>query len=213
MDETPAAPKPPVRVAGRRAGAPAGPRRADARRAALVEAAGRLFVEKGLQATTMDEIAAAANVAKGTLYHYFASKADLLAALRDDFTGGVMKRIRARVEACPVDDWKARLRAWLDTAVEAYLSMRGLHDVIFFGDRMPRRYAMADADITRSLAEIIGGGVEAGVWRAEDVRWTAVIMFYSFRGGCDEAIMGTHDVPDVSGRLHELFLHMLRAAD
>lgn len=211
MSESPSSAKPPVSNTKRRAGAPAGPRRADVRRAALLETAGRLFVEKGLRATTMDEIAAAAGVAKGTVYHYFASKAELLAVLRDGFTEGVMERLRARVEACADDDWKARLKAWIDTAVQAYLGMRGLHDVLFYGDGMPRRYAMADAKISRYLAKLIGDGARAGAWHVEDERWTAVIMFYSFRGGCDEVIMGTHSAADVSRKLYDLFLRMLHA--
>ena len=101
------------RRATRRIGAPSGPRKADQRRAALIEAAGKLFVEKGYEATTMDEIAAAANFAKGTLYHYFANKADLLHVLREDFEKEIMSRVRSRVESCPAEDW-ARTPQGLD---------------------------------------------------------------------------------------------------
>jgi len=55
----------------RGAGASSGPRRADIRRAALLDAAAELFIKQGVEATTTDEIAAGAGVAKGTLYHYF----------------------------------------------------------------------------------------------------------------------------------------------
>ncbi|MBP2471463.1 AcrR family transcriptional regulator [Crossiella equi] len=44
----------------------------------LVEAATTLFAEKGYQATSVQEIADAAGVTKGGLYHYFKSKAELL---------------------------------------------------------------------------------------------------------------------------------------
>lgn len=47
------------------------------RREAIVEAARRLFSEKGYAATTMDDVAAAAGVAKATLYRYVRSKDDL----------------------------------------------------------------------------------------------------------------------------------------
>ena len=35
----------------------------------------------------------------------------------------------------------------------------------------------------------------------EDAKWTSVIMFYSFRGGCDEAIMGSQRAEDVPEKL------------
>ncbi len=197
----------------RRVGAPPGPRKADLRRATLIEAAGRLFVKKGYEATTMDEIAAAAGFAKGTLYHYFANKADLLLVLREGFEKEVMRRIRSRVESCSADDWRSRIKAWIDGAVGAYFDMSELHDVVIYASGMPFRYAMADSEITRYLAALIEDGARAGAWRVDDERWTAVIMFYGFRGGCDEAIMGTQRAEGVPQKLYDLFLRMLGAND
>src|SRR2546422_4882957 len=47
-------------------------------RDALREAANRLFLERGVDATTVDAICAAAGVSKGTFYLYFHRKEDLL---------------------------------------------------------------------------------------------------------------------------------------
>src|SRR5581483_7929524 len=47
------------------------------RRAAILEAARRLFGRQGYEATTMDEVAATAGVAKATLYRYVGRKEDL----------------------------------------------------------------------------------------------------------------------------------------
>lgn len=44
----------------------------------LIAAATRLFAEQGYQDTTVQEVVAAAGVTKGAMYHYFASKDDLL---------------------------------------------------------------------------------------------------------------------------------------
>lgn len=193
----------------RRRGAPSGPRKADKRRATLIEAAGKLFVEKGYEATTMDEIAAAANFAKGTLYHYFSNKAELLQVLREGFELEVMKRIRSRVDRCHADDWRGRIKAWIDGAVDAYFKMNELHDVVIYGSGMPFRNAMADSEITRYLTKLISDGAKAGAWKVEDEHWTAVIMFYSFRGGCDEAIIGAQHAEDVPKKLNDLFLRIL----
>ena len=213
MKQAASAPKHSNRRAARRIGAPPGPRKADQRRATLIEAAGRLFVEKGYEATTMDEIAAAADFAKGTLYHYFTNKAELLQVLREGFEKEIMRRVRTRVESCAADDWRGRLKAWIEAAVDAYFEMIELHDVVIYGSGMPFRNAMADAEITRYLTTLISGGVKAGVWQVEDERWTAVVMFYGFRGGCDEAIMGTQQRRDVPKKLNDLFLRILGVHD
>ncbi|WP_235894054.1 TetR/AcrR family transcriptional regulator, partial [Oceanidesulfovibrio indonesiensis] len=112
MNQAARDPKRSARKATHRIGAPPGPRKANLRRAALIEAAGELFVKQGYEATTMDEIASAAGFAKGTLYHYFANKADLLQVLRADFDKTITSRIQAHVESCPAGDWRGRIEAW-----------------------------------------------------------------------------------------------------
>jgi len=56
----------------------AAPQRSERTRAAIREAANRLFLERGVDATTVDAICAAANISKGTFYLYFHRKEDLL---------------------------------------------------------------------------------------------------------------------------------------
>lgn len=51
------------------------------RRQAIVDAAEELFFRQGLQQTTMDQVAAATELSKGTLYLYFRSKDDLYLAI------------------------------------------------------------------------------------------------------------------------------------
>lgn len=51
------------------------------RREEILNAAHRVFFQKGLQAATMDEIAEAAELSKGTLYLYYKSKEDLYLAV------------------------------------------------------------------------------------------------------------------------------------
>lgn len=59
--------------------------RADAarNRAAVLEAAARLFAEQGVETVSMDQVAAAAGVGKGTLFRRFGDKSGLAAALLD----------------------------------------------------------------------------------------------------------------------------------
>lgn len=63
-------------------------RRKEARPGELLDAALKLFVEKGFAATRVEEVAALAGVSKGTLFLYFPSKEDLfIAVVRENLAG------------------------------------------------------------------------------------------------------------------------------
>src|SRR5271166_1566714 len=49
-------------------------RKRDARRQEVLEAAARLFKSKGYEATSVDDIAEEADIAKGTIYYHFETK-------------------------------------------------------------------------------------------------------------------------------------------
>ncbi|MBF6631460.1 MAG: TetR/AcrR family transcriptional regulator [Comamonas sp.] len=73
-------------------------RRKEARPAELLAAATRLFVEKGYAATRVEEVAALANVSKGTLFLYYASKEALLKAVVRENIAGSFAEWQAEVD-------------------------------------------------------------------------------------------------------------------
>lgn len=62
-------------------------------RAAVLEAAARLFAEHGVESVSMDQVATAAGVGKGTLYRRFGDKSGLAVALLDDREHLLQERI------------------------------------------------------------------------------------------------------------------------
>ena len=60
----------------------------------------RLFLERGFDATTMDEIAAAAEVSRRSLFDYFESKEEIVFSTRADFPNLIAEAIGRR----PVDE-------------------------------------------------------------------------------------------------------------
>lgn len=56
-------------------------REKEARRDEIISAAEKVFLEKGIVSTTMDDIAGACELSKGTLYLYYHSKEDLIVAV------------------------------------------------------------------------------------------------------------------------------------
>lgn len=69
--------------------------RADAarNRARVMAAARRLFAERGLHAVSMSDVAAAAGVAKGTVFHRFGDRAGLALALLDEHERELQERV------------------------------------------------------------------------------------------------------------------------
>jgi AcrR family transcriptional regulator len=66
---------------------------ASERRREIVDAAIKLFAERGYQETTVQDIAVAADVATGSVYIHFASKDALLHAVNERFYEGLMERM------------------------------------------------------------------------------------------------------------------------
>ncbi len=67
-------------------------------RAAVLDCAGQLFADQGFASTSIEQIATAARVTKGAVYHHFTDKGDLFAALFAAECNAVLRHIQ---EAAP----------------------------------------------------------------------------------------------------------------
>lgn len=89
-------------------------------RALVIDAAVRLVAGRGFSATSVDDIAAEAGVAKGSVYYNFTSKSDILEAALDEGTARLRTALSEARDSAPdgarVD---AMVRALLD-AVRSY---------------------------------------------------------------------------------------------
>ena len=62
----------------------------------LTRAAMALFLERGFEATTLDDIAAAADISRRSFFHYFASKEDVVFAWQEESTAALIPAVAAR---------------------------------------------------------------------------------------------------------------------
>lgn len=113
------------------------------------------FIENCVYATTVDDIVAKAGVAKGTFYHYFATKADVLLALRARFSQDFTARAAIAIEAAPQGDHHARFIAWLRAAVAAYVANFRLHDVVFHDFTHDRRRSQDKDMVIDQLSQLL----------------------------------------------------------
>ncbi|MGZ6265714.1 MAG: TetR/AcrR family transcriptional regulator [Candidatus Limnocylindrales bacterium] len=93
----------------------------------LIDAAIRVFAERGYQSATLDEVAAAAGFTKGAVYSNFASKEELFVALIERRIEVQMRMLAGRLEATEGRDGGAGSsdpeaeRQWVVLAVEVWL--------------------------------------------------------------------------------------------
>jgi AcrR family transcriptional regulator len=97
------------------------------RRSVVLEAAERLFADRGFAATTLDDVAAAAGVTKPVVYRHFASKRDLAMFLlelhRDRLAAAPLDAMLAAPERAFPERLDAMLDAWF-AYVEAHPFVR-----------------------------------------------------------------------------------------
>jgi AcrR family transcriptional regulator len=136
------------------------------RREAIIQAAWGLFTGFGYKATTIDGIARAAGIGKGTVYNYFATKEDVLYAIVDRSTQGMSAYIdafvaRALAKAAPIRDLVGDFLAGVIDWREDFVLYRGLvREAQAFGSpevasavsRYDRRFETELARLFRSLA-------------------------------------------------------------
>lgn len=93
----------------------------DAKRTAMMQAAVRIFAEKGYQATTVRDVVQEANVAVGTFYFYFPDKETLFVLLYEETAEFVLQAIRQAING------RVTFPKQLAAALQAYVNI-GLYE-------------------------------------------------------------------------------------
>ena len=103
------------------------PRR-DNRQRPLLDAAARLFNERGYRGTSIRDIAEAVGMLPGSVYYHFASKEDLLIAVHEEGIRQITDIVTAATKA--VDDPWDRLAAACEAHLEAILDQSDFAAVV-----------------------------------------------------------------------------------
>jgi len=144
------------------------------RREELLDCAQALFLARGYENTSLNEVIAASGVSKGAFYHYFASKAALLEALAERLAQRSLALGRTVLED-PGLDALGRLNAFLakgrqnklamiDTAWALFESLYREENLILF----QRINAAVGALFVPILADLIHQGVAQGLFTTFD---------------------------------------------
>lgn len=176
----------------------------------LMSAAQTLFLEKGVEATTISEIIARAGVAKGTFYHYFESKQHIIEALKKQYIEFFIGVLDKAVRQCAADDWVSQFKVWIATNVQTYLETYPVHDIVFGVHHHERKNSEKNM-MLEQLLQILVGGEQAGIWSLGQARLTALLIYCGVHGVADEAIANQlENTADFSEQIALQYLKMLR---
>ena len=166
----------------------------DERYAEFLDVSQRLFYGKGYEQTPVQEIISEVGVSKGTFYHYFASKAELLDALVERMTAQVLVTLTPMVADAALsavekmERFFARLNSWKADNRKFFIDAA---HVLYQDENVLLRTKIeqqALASATPLLAEIIRQGMSEEIFDVTYPAETAEIVFAMGRA-CSEAIV------------------------
>lgn len=173
----------------------------------ILEAARALFAEKGIESTSMDDIAAAAEYTRRTLYAYFPSRDDICLRIHLE---DLERRWELQREALVgVAGGPARLVAWAETLyafwrehphsmrLEQYWDFHGIDPEKIDAEVFARFESLND-ELADALREVFGEGIADGSLR-DDLEADACIsqFLYSLRAVLGRALSPGYSFADI----------------
>ena len=156
----------------------------------ILDAAMRVFAEKGFHRAKMEEIAVSANIGKGTIYEYFQSKTELFLSLHAHMLAQLREFYAKELRG--LRDPRELMQRFIETAFETFRLWEPFF-IVFFdfwaeGGRSEHQALLQDQlrkaqhDSRQDVASIIAAGVELGVFRCPDPTLAAANLLGSLDG-------------------------------
>ncbi len=182
------------------------PVRADAERNRLriLEAAGALFAERGLD-VSMEQIAIRAGVGVGTVYRRFGDRDALLDAL---FEVKIARITQIGRDALEIEDPWTALETFIRGAAHEQAMDQGLKEILLSASRGTERMARARESIQPLAQQLLGRARAAGAVRPDVSEFDIPMLQFAIAYVADRV----RDVaPEYHGRLLAVMLDGLRA--
>lgn len=154
------------------------------RRREVLDAAAKLFHQRGYMGTSMDDVAEAVGLTKGSLYHHFPSKAQILTEIYEETTDIVLREMASHSEdGSPSDIVCALIRD-----IVALIGARRYHVTVFYQEMRWVGEWMAPEDARRVQGKVQGyvdyvaGVLRRGVERGEFGPLNPTVATYALIG-------------------------------
>lgn len=152
----------------------------------LIEVARQLFAHKGLENTTMNDIAAASDKGRRTIYTYFKNKRDIYNAVIERESEQLISRLRV-IKDNPELSPEEKLRVYLDVRFDFMLENNNRHEgfLQYIGRdfrRVDRIRKLAVIKEIEMFKELIADGVKQGVFDARQAARLPFLESMAFEG-------------------------------
>ncbi|HID38803.1 MAG TPA: TetR/AcrR family transcriptional regulator [Calditrichaeota bacterium] len=142
--------------------------RKNSKRETIIEAAVRVFAQKGFYNAKVNDVAKEAGVADGTIYLYFKNKDDLLINLFEDKMEHILSRFETSLQN--IDDPIEKLRTFIHTYFKLIKEDQQLSEVFQVELRQSAKFLkdyhnQKFLDYLNIIAEIIEEGKQRGFFR------------------------------------------------
>ena len=151
----------------------------------LLDSARRVFARKGIERTTMNDIAVASHKGRRTLYMYFKHKEEISTLVIEN----EMERLYEMLEAVdkknlPADE---KLITFIYMRLDAFketVTRNGSLRANFFHDswhvaKVRKGYNLQEIEL---IKKILMSGIKEGIFSIQDVETTALLIHYSLKG-------------------------------
>jgi AcrR family transcriptional regulator len=152
-------------------------------RARILETAWHQARERGVDAISMKEIAAAAGVSRQLLYFHYGNRAGLLLAMarHQDRRSGFAARVLAAQELPPLEALESLIRQWCEYIPELVPVARALEAALITGDEggaaWQDRFGQLHSILRETIERVAGAGQLAPGWTVEtaaDWAWARI---------------------------------------
>jgi AcrR family transcriptional regulator len=156
----------------------------DERLKELLDSAQQFFFEKGYQKTSVNDIIEKVGVAKGTFYHYFKTKSDLLDKLVERFTEVIhteMKKLVKRTDLNALEKMNGFFALGRTFKARNIELMKLLLKALYNEENLVMRHRMIRNRIKLTLPEfvkVIDQGIKEDVFNVTNSRELAELIYY-----------------------------------
>jgi AcrR family transcriptional regulator len=165
---------------------------------ALVTAAHELFATRGYAATSLDDVLKAAGIARGGLYHHFASKTELFRAVFEEQEKLLMAAVAAAT-ADKHDAWTA-FRAGCDAFLDGCLDPAVQRIILIDAPSVIGWEAMREIESRYALA-LLEGGLERAMQAGKIGKRPTRPLAHLLLGALSESAMAIARAPDPSAAM------------